>query len=474
MLPEQAKWFWNMVARSLALLCLFLADHAFGQSRSIPVTNPDFEEGTNGWTFLSQTGNCTVTDKLAAHGKHALQILSTASDGVKVQSEPIACQGPMLLELHGRFLARWGYYLSLKLEQLDAEGKPVTNAPPFTLGPFGLNNVWEDLVGYRGVGPVRITDQTTHVRIVIEGKPAQNKPMEVYFDNFQLFDLGVNATADIAAQLLKVTGRRTRIAWTRGDRDQGGVLMGLDTDNGKERVIVDAAMKCVNPCLTSDGNRIVFTGPEQTGYVVDWTGKNLRPLMKGRHHYIMGVWRDPQTGFDWVYVGDNFAPETVAELKASNAASDDSALSIYRYRLDDISVRELVWNKAPANRRVQVGPDGMKLAGEFPWPNCGVATLPNVTWQLHGQGCNPNLAPDGSLAVQPKGLMAVEHYLVVRNLMYRSVYNHRLNVVCNWLLSQAIATARRLGPEQVWADAVMTRWLWQDRKSTRLNSSHRT
>jgi uncharacterized protein len=71
------------------------------------------------------------------------------------------------------------------------------------------------------------------------------------------------------------------------------------------------------------------------------------------------------------------------------------------------------------------------------------------------------LAPDGGLAVHPKGLMAVEHYLVVRNLMYRSVYNHRLNVVCNWLLSQAIAFARRLGPDQVWADAVMSRWLWQ-------------
>jgi HD superfamily phosphohydrolase len=70
------------------------------------------------------------------------------------------------------------------------------------------------------------------------------------------------------------------------------------------------------------------------------------------------------------------------------------------------------------------------------------------------------LAPDGQLALSPKGLMAVEHYLVVRNLMYRSVYNHRLNVVCNWLLNQAIATARRLGPERVWADGVMTRWLW--------------
>jgi HD superfamily phosphohydrolase len=70
------------------------------------------------------------------------------------------------------------------------------------------------------------------------------------------------------------------------------------------------------------------------------------------------------------------------------------------------------------------------------------------------------LGPDGSLAIHPKGLMAVEHYLVVRQFMYRSVYNHRLNVVCNWLLKRAVTLARRLGPEQVWADETMARWLW--------------
>lgn len=70
------------------------------------------------------------------------------------------------------------------------------------------------------------------------------------------------------------------------------------------------------------------------------------------------------------------------------------------------------------------------------------------------------LTPDQSLAIHPKGLMAVEHYLVVRNLMYRSVYNHRLNVVCNWLLSQVISLARRLGPGRIPADGVMAAWLW--------------
>jgi HD superfamily phosphohydrolase len=56
--------------------------------------------------------------------------------------------------------------------------------------------------------------------------------------------------------------------------------------------------------------------------------------------------------------------------------------------------------------------------------------------------------------------MAVEHYLVVRNLMYRSVYNHRLNVVCNWLLERLVQLVRDLGPKQVWADEVMAQWLW--------------
>jgi HD superfamily phosphohydrolase len=70
------------------------------------------------------------------------------------------------------------------------------------------------------------------------------------------------------------------------------------------------------------------------------------------------------------------------------------------------------------------------------------------------------LAPDGSLALHPKGQPAVEHYLVVRQLMYRTVYNHRLNVVCNWLLRRAIQVARTLGTTRVWADPTMARWLW--------------
>ena len=74
------------------------------------------------------------------------------------------------------------------------------------------------------------------------------------------------------------------------------------------------------------------------------------------------------------------------------------------------------------------------------------------------------IAPDGDLAIHPKGLMAVEHYLVIRNLMYRSLYNHRINEVCNWLLDKIIKTARKLGPNSVWADKNMSEWLWNYEK----------
>ena len=71
------------------------------------------------------------------------------------------------------------------------------------------------------------------------------------------------------------------------------------------------------------------------------------------------------------------------------------------------------------------------------------------------------VAPDGQLAIHPRGRTAAEHYLVLRSLMYGSVYNHRLNVVGNWLLEWIVRLARRLGPGQVPADAVMGRWLWE-------------
>ncbi len=201
----------------------------------------------------------------------------------------------------------------------------------------------------------------------------------------------------ISEALLKMTGRRTKVIWTRGTRDQGGVLMCFDTNEGKERVVVTDPKVCISPCMTHDGDKILFMGPDQTTWVVDWNGRNLKQIYKGRHFYVMGTSWDPKTATEWVYAGDSMSREAPEEIKEKGiSASEDSSLSIYRFNLKDPANRTLVWDKIPINRRGSISPDGAFLIGEFPWPNCGVAGLPNGNFKMFAQGCNANLAPDGS------------------------------------------------------------------------------
>ncbi|MEN9214481.1 MAG: HD domain-containing protein, partial [Gloeomargarita sp. DG_1_6_bins_138] len=69
--------------------------------------------------------------------------------------------------------------------------------------------------------------------------------------------------------------------------------------------------------------------------------------------------------------------------------------------------------------------------------------------------------PDtGGLVVHPKSLAAIEHYLVVRYLMYAQVYNHRKNVAVTWMLCRLIERVKRYW-EKLYCDVTMTRWLTQ-------------
>jgi hypothetical protein len=64
------------------------------------------------------------------------------------------------------------------------------------------------------------------------------------------------------------------------------------------------------------------------------------------------------------------------------------------------------------------------------------------------------------LIVTRKGMAAVEHYLLVRYLMYAQVYNHPKNIASAWILEQAIARARELLTiDKLDADRTITAWL---------------
>ena len=69
-------------------------------------------------------------------------------------------------------------------------------------------------------------------------------------------------------------------------------------------------------------------------------------------------------------------------------------------------------------------------------------------------------SPDGNIAIKPKGIIAIEHFLVLRNLMYRTIYNHRINEISTWILEKIIYTIKNNFEKKIWLDKSLNKWIF--------------
>ncbi|MBO6973178.1 MAG: HD domain-containing protein [Prochlorococcus marinus CUG1434] len=69
-------------------------------------------------------------------------------------------------------------------------------------------------------------------------------------------------------------------------------------------------------------------------------------------------------------------------------------------------------------------------------------------------------SPDGNIAIKPKGIIAIEHFLVLRNLMYRTIYNHRINEISTWILEKIIFTIKENFEKKIWIDNSLHKWIF--------------
>ena len=69
-------------------------------------------------------------------------------------------------------------------------------------------------------------------------------------------------------------------------------------------------------------------------------------------------------------------------------------------------------------------------------------------------------SPDGNIAIKPKGVIAIEHFLVLRNLMYRTIYNHRINEISTWILEKIISTIKNNSEKKIWIDSSLYKWIF--------------
>jgi hypothetical protein len=158
-------------------------------------------------------------------------------------------------------------------------------------------------------------------------------------------------------------------------------LMGLDTDDGRgERMIGSERRSYVKPMLTPSGDRIVFSSRAPQGphlFIVSWDGSGLTRLAEG---YALAVWRHPADGSEWVYA-------------AADTEKQPGRPTVTRFRIDRPDERELVWDKSAVSLDTfQVSADGRRAAGLFPWPDAGIAELPNGAFRKLGDGCWTALA----------------------------------------------------------------------------------
>jgi hypothetical protein len=73
-------------------------------------------------------------------------------------------------------------------------------------------------------------------------------------------------------------------------------------------------------------------------------------------------------------------------------------------------------------------------------------------------------SPDGNIAVKPKGVIAIEHFLVLRNLMYRTIYNHKINEISTWILEKIIFTIKHNFKRNIWIDKSLHKWIFSPSK----------
>ncbi len=69
-------------------------------------------------------------------------------------------------------------------------------------------------------------------------------------------------------------------------------------------------------------------------------------------------------------------------------------------------------------------------------------------------------SPDGNIAIKPKGVIAIEHFLVLRNLMYKTIYNHRINEISTWILEQIVSTIKNNFNKKIWIDRSLHKWIF--------------
>lgn len=190
-----------------------------------------------------------------------------------------------------------------------------------------------------------------------------------------------------------ITGARARVVWVQDTEEMNDVfargdqlrLMGYDSRDGRgERPLLAERGHYMKPLLTPTGTRVVYSDTRvNRTFILNWDGKGHRVLTEG---LALATWRDPEDGTEWIYVG--------------REVHDERGLTfhrIVRMPVNEPSADETIWTRTRIQMdNFQVSANGRRAGALFPWPDAGVAHLPDHRMERVARGCWTSMAPDNS------------------------------------------------------------------------------
>ena len=221
---------------------------------------------------------------------------------------------------------------------------------------------------------------------------------------------GAFAAKEAAETAKTLAGGRVKLVWMQADlkltdgkpttrfsgpfnrASNGRVIMGLDTDEGAYRTLMDdTKAKIINARFTHDGNRVLWgdqTAPGGTTWIINWDGTGKREVCDGT---VLCTRFDDAAKQELAYVWRPHIEKVGRDDKVTSA-------QLWAVPIDHPDQARKLLEKPPLSdwRGFSVSADGKWGGGVLEDPKIGLVNLEDGTSQIFTGGCYANIAPDNS------------------------------------------------------------------------------
>jgi hypothetical protein len=150
----------------------------------LPLANPGFEDGLEGWTITEFKGVTCTLDERAASGEHSLHIVDAhEKNGSAVVSTPVEIEGAGIFELRGNHFPVSGSGLGMYVRAFDVEGEWINGEESHIVGLGGSARKWRWFARR-----FYTSDAARSLQIWIHSY--SHAHVDAYLDDLQLVQLG--------------------------------------------------------------------------------------------------------------------------------------------------------------------------------------------------------------------------------------------------------------------------------------------